>query len=154
MKSALIFFKNIFLSVIFGKIVFFGFVLAPRVFKVLPHDLAAKLQNSLFPSYYFLDLISFIGLGVILFVFKNAVFSKSYQKSRAWRWTQTFYFIGLLISLYSYYFMLPEMLSLYQSGASADRDAFQWFHKLSVSLNSGILFLSATLMASSVEKVR
>jgi uncharacterized membrane protein len=40
-----------------GSILFFSFVVAPTVFKVLKPEEAAKLQRALFPKYYLVGLV-------------------------------------------------------------------------------------------------
>lgn len=45
------------LAVWVGGIIFFSFVIAPTVFKVLQPEDAAKLQRALFPKYYLVGII-------------------------------------------------------------------------------------------------
>ncbi len=40
-----------------GSIIFFSFVIAPTVFKVLKPEDAARLQRALFPKYYFVGIV-------------------------------------------------------------------------------------------------
>lgn len=40
-----------------GSIIFFSFVVAPTVFKVLPATEAARLQRALFPRYYLVGMV-------------------------------------------------------------------------------------------------
>src|SRR4051812_8689445 len=51
-----------------GEMLFFIVIFAPRVFKVLPRDLAGELQGHIFPPYYAAGLISagLIAIGVLL----------------------------------------------------------------------------------------
>jgi hypothetical protein len=53
-----------------GSIIFFSFVIAPTIFKVLKPEDAAKLQRALFPKYYLVGIIctglSFVCVAVLL----------------------------------------------------------------------------------------
>src|SRR2546423_2912012 len=47
-----------------GSIMFFSFVIAPTIFKVLKPEDAAKLQRALFPKYYLVGIIC-AGIGIV-----------------------------------------------------------------------------------------
>src|SRR5689334_7701700 len=47
-----------------GSIMFFSFVIAPTVFKVLKPEDAAKLQRAMFPKYYLVGIIC-AGIGIV-----------------------------------------------------------------------------------------
>lgn len=49
-------------SLVLGVMLFFSFVLAPMIFKVLPPDNASVFVRAIFPYYY---LVNFLILGVI-----------------------------------------------------------------------------------------
>ncbi len=52
------------LAVWLGSIIFFSFVVAPTIFKVLDPEAAARLQRALFPKYYLLGMIC-SALGIV-----------------------------------------------------------------------------------------
>ncbi len=52
------------LAVWIGSIIFFSFVVAPTVFKVLKPEDAARLQRAVFPKYYLVGMIA-AGLGIV-----------------------------------------------------------------------------------------
>ncbi|MEI6085494.1 MAG: DUF4149 domain-containing protein [Verrucomicrobiota bacterium] len=57
-----------------GSIMFFSFVIAPTIFKVLKPEDAAKLQRALFPKYYFVGIVC-AGVGIVcvgLLLFERA----------------------------------------------------------------------------------
>src|SRR5438093_9875890 len=51
------------LAVWVGSIIFFSFVIAPTVFKVLKPEDAARLQRALFPKYYLVGILC-AGIGI------------------------------------------------------------------------------------------
>ena len=59
-------FQNI-IAITLGMMIFFSFVLAPMIFKILDPDNAGKFVRKIFPYYYFVNLI-FLSIAVILFV--------------------------------------------------------------------------------------
>ena len=40
-----------------GEMLFFISIFAPRVFKILPREMAGRLQGEIFPAYYIADII-------------------------------------------------------------------------------------------------
>ena len=52
------------LGVWVGSIIFFSFVIAPTIFKVLKPEDAARLQRALFPKYYLVGVIC-AGVGIV-----------------------------------------------------------------------------------------
>src|SRR4051812_26600656 len=65
MKNILDKLYRIFSGIWLGTIVFFSGVIAPQIFKNLPHEDAATLQNKLFPYYYVVgSLCGFILIGL------------------------------------------------------------------------------------------
>ena len=55
------------LAINLGMMIFFSFVLAPIIFKILDAENAGKFVRKIFPYYYFVNLI-FLSIAVILFV--------------------------------------------------------------------------------------
>ena len=58
-------FQNI-IAITLGMMIFFSFVLAPMIFKILDPDNAGKFVRKIFPYYYFVNLI-FLSIAAILF---------------------------------------------------------------------------------------
>ena len=55
------------LAINLGMMIFFSFVLAPMIFKLLDAENAGKFVRKIFPYYYFVNLI-FLSIAVILFI--------------------------------------------------------------------------------------
>jgi len=64
MTQAVKWFYLVALGVWVGSIIFFSFVIAPTVFKVLKPEDAARLQRVLFPKYYLVGIIC-AGIGIV-----------------------------------------------------------------------------------------
>ena len=54
------------LAISLGMMIFFSFVLAPMIFKILDPENAGKFVRKIFPYYYFVNLV-FLSLAVVLF---------------------------------------------------------------------------------------
>ena len=54
------------IAISLGMMIFFSFVLAPMIFKILDAENAGKFVRKIFPYYYFVNLIS-LSVAVILF---------------------------------------------------------------------------------------
>ena len=57
---------QIIIAISLGMMIFFSFVLAPMIFKILDSANAGKFVRKIFPYYYFVNLI-FLSIAVILF---------------------------------------------------------------------------------------
>ena len=55
------------LAINLGMMIFFSFVLAPMIFKILDAENAGKFVRKIFPYYYFVNLI-FLSIAVVLFI--------------------------------------------------------------------------------------
>ena len=55
------------LSICLGMMIFFSFVLAPMIFKILDAENAGKFVRKIFPYYYSINLV-FLLIAIILFV--------------------------------------------------------------------------------------
>ena len=55
------------LAINLGMMIFFSFVLAPMIFKILDAENAGKFVRKIFPYYYFVNL-TFLSIAVILFI--------------------------------------------------------------------------------------
>ena len=54
------------LAICLGMMIFFSFVLAPMIFKILDAENAGKFVRKIFPYYYFINLV-FLLIAIILF---------------------------------------------------------------------------------------
>ena len=54
------------LAISLGMMIFFSFVLAPMIFKILDPENAGKFVRKIFPYYYFFNLV-FLSVAVVLF---------------------------------------------------------------------------------------
>ena len=54
------------LAISLGMMIFFSFVLAPMIFKILDPENAGKFVRKIFPYYYFVNLV-FLSVAVVLF---------------------------------------------------------------------------------------
>lgn len=120
-----------------GEMLFFIVIFAPRVFKVLPRDMAGLLQSHLFPPYYAAGLVSAgvltLGLGlqrqlrpvpVALIAVAAAVFA------------------------YSLFSITPELNGLRPQMQDPEVAArFAVLHKLSVQVNGAALLCLLALLA-------
>jgi hypothetical protein len=116
-----------------GSMVFFSFLFAPLVFKVLPRDMASLLQNALFPRYFlFLVIVSAITwLTLILLRFK--------------RWLSLMAAVSTAIFFYCQQKITPKLASLSQLGLGQSDD-FHFLHRFSVILNSVGLLIGLFLL--------
>ena len=60
------------LSICLGMMIFFSFVLAPMIFKILDAENAGKFVRKIFPYYYFINLV-FLLIAIILFVIISSI---------------------------------------------------------------------------------
>ena len=65
------FIQNI-IAISLGMMIFFSFVLAPMIFKILDAENAGKFVRKIFPYYYFVNLI-FLSIAAILFFLVNSL---------------------------------------------------------------------------------
>ena len=55
------------LAINLGMMIFFSFVLAPMIFKILDAENAGKFVRKIFPYYFFVNLI-FLSIAIILYI--------------------------------------------------------------------------------------
>ena len=60
------------LSICLGIMIFFSFVLAPMIFKILDAENAGKFVRKIFPYYYSVNLV-FLLIAIILFVIISSI---------------------------------------------------------------------------------
>jgi membrane-associated HD superfamily phosphohydrolase len=109
-------------SIWLGSIVFFSFVIAPQIFKVLPRFEAAKLQNHLFPFYYSVGIVCALGMLFYAF-FKD-------QKKITW------IAIALALSLIG----LTTLSPLIKEAFLSQNVSIKWLHPTAIGLNLAMLF--------------
>ena len=109
-------------SIWLGSIVFFSFIIAPQIFKVLPRFEAAKLQNHLFPFYYSVGIIC--ALGMLLYAFLKE------QKKIIW--------IGLALALAL--IGLTTLSPLIKDAFLSQSASIKWLHPTAIGLNLAMLF--------------
>ena len=65
------------IAISLGMMIFFSFVLAPMIFKILDAENAGKFVRKIFPYYYFVNLI-FLSVAVILFYLISSLSAEFY----------------------------------------------------------------------------
>ena len=60
------------LAISLGMMIFFSFVLAPMIFKILDAESAGKFVRKIFPYYYFVNLI-FLTIATVIFFFISSL---------------------------------------------------------------------------------
>ena len=68
--------QNVF-AINLGMMIFFSFVLAPMIFKILDDENAGKFVRKIFPYYYFVNLI-FLIIAIVLLITLSAIDSRFY----------------------------------------------------------------------------
>tara|TARA_S200000501_G_scaffold376594_1_gene432014 strand:- start:7377 stop:7763 length:387 start_codon:yes stop_codon:yes gene_type:complete len=63
--------QNVF-AINLGMMIFFSFVLAPMIFKILDDENAGKFVRKIFPYYYFVNLI-FLIIAIVLLITLSAI---------------------------------------------------------------------------------
>ena len=65
------------LAISLGMMIFFSFILAPMIFKILDAENAGKFVRKIFPYYYFVNLI-FLIIALILFIIISSIDTRFY----------------------------------------------------------------------------
>ena len=68
--------QNVF-AINLGMMIFFSFVLAPMIFKILDAENAGKFVRKIFPYYYFVNLI-FLIIAIVLLITLSTIDSRFY----------------------------------------------------------------------------
>ena len=92
-------FQNI-IAITLGMMIFFSFVLAPMIFKILDPDNAGKFVRKIFPYYYFVNLI-FLSFAAILIFFISYLGIKFYITT-----------LLALSFIFTQFILMPLILSL------------------------------------------
>ena len=113
-----------------GMMIFFSFVLAPMIFKILDSQNAGKFVRKIFPFYYFVNFI-FLLIAIILFILFSSLESDFY--------------ITLILAitfLFSQFILMPLINKFKDSNQTKK---FKFAHGLSVVINfvqmAGLLYI-------------
>ena len=108
------------IAISLGMMIFFSFIVAPVIFKVLDAVNAGKFVRKIFPFYYMINLI-ILSLVVILFIYKSQI-------------NIDFYLVLFLALLFAFLlFILMPMINKFKDNNEDKK--FDFSHKLSVILN-------------------
>ena len=108
------------LAINLGMMIFFSFVLAPMIFKILDAENAGKFVRKIFPYYYFVNLI-FLSIAVILFVIISSLGLSFYIT------------ISLAISFVFAQFILMPIINKFKD--NNEEKKFKYAHGTSVLIN-------------------
>ena len=103
-----------------GMMIFFSFVLAPMIFKILDAENAGKFVRKIFPYYYFVNLI-FLSIAVILFIIISSLGLSFYIT------------LSLAISFIFAQFILMPIINKFKD--NNEEKKFKYAHGTSVFIN-------------------
>tara|TARA_E500000331_G_C16764311_1_gene500982 strand:+ start:55 stop:444 length:390 start_codon:yes stop_codon:yes gene_type:complete len=108
------------IAISLGAMIFFSFIVAPVIFKVLDAVNAGKFVRKIFPFYYMINLI-ILSLVVILFIYNSQI-------------NTDFYLVLFLALLFAFLlFILMPMINKFKDNNEDKK--FDFSHKFSVMLN-------------------
>jgi|TARA_Y100001970_G_scaffold38751_1_gene47728 hypothetical protein len=108
------------LAISLGMMIFFSFVLAPMIFKILDAENAGKFVRKIFPYYYFVNLI-FLSIAVILFIIISSLGLSFYIT------------LSLAISFVFAQFILMPIINKFKD--NNEEKKFKYAHGTSVLIN-------------------
>ena len=108
------------LAISLGMMIFFSFVLAPMIFKILDAENAGKFVRKIFPYYYFVNLI-FLFIAVILFIIISSLGLSFYIT------------LSLAISFIFAQFILMPIINKFKD--NNEEKKFKYAHGTSVLIN-------------------
>tara|TARA_A100001037_G_scaffold155554_1_gene140222 strand:+ start:156 stop:542 length:387 start_codon:yes stop_codon:yes gene_type:complete len=108
------------LAINLGMMIFFSFVLAPMIFKILDAENAGKFVRKIFPYYYFVNLI-FLSIAVILFIIISSLGLSFYIT------------LSLAISFVFAQFILMPIINKFKD--NNEEKKFKYAHGTSVLIN-------------------
>jgi|GEM_PF-792554 len=155
-----------------GQMLFFITIFAPRVFKILPRELAGNLQGSIFPAYYtaglvcgaivLLSLLATQGFGTRSItsnsagalggeLFTNPGAGTRQLSRRRFKIVVGCTLFAMLVYAFSLWYVTPELEALrpllYGETPSAEAtEHFRSLHRLSVQTNGAALLALLTLI--------
>ena len=113
------FIQNI-IAISLGMMIFFSFVLAPMIFKILDAENAGKFVRKIFPYYYFVNLI-FLSIAIILFIIISSLGLSFYIT------------LSLAISFVFAQFILMPIINKFKD--NNEEKKFKYAHGTSVLIN-------------------
>ena len=108
------------LAIVLGMMIFFSFVLAPMIFKILDAENAGKFVRKIFPYYYFVNLI-FLSIAIILFIIISSL--------------EINFYITLVLTIsfiFAQFFLMPMINKLKDNN---EEKKFKYAHGASVIIN-------------------
>ncbi|MGK2230478.1 MAG: hypothetical protein ACI9QA_000632 [Methanobacteriota archaeon] len=125
-----------------GTVVFFSFVVAPRVFDVLERDRAGDVVNRIFPTYYVLGAtLGVVGTaagGIRVYVDGASTAVAGYVAALL---------VAVAVAVFSRVYLVPRIRGNDRSREDSDVDAFERYHSASVRLNTVILVSLAAALS-------
>ena len=117
-------------AICLGMMIFFSFILAPMIFKILDPENAGKFVRKIFPYYYFVNLV-FLLTVVILFLLNSKINFEFYI------------IVSLVISfIFAQFILMPFINKLRDNN---EENKFKYAHSFSVAINFlqmiGLVFL-------------
>ena len=117
-------------AICLGMMIFFSFILAPMIFKILDPENAGKFVRKIFPYYYFVNLV-FLSIVLILFLLNSKINLEFYV------------IVSLVISfIFAQFILMPFINKLRDNN---EENKFKYAHGFSVAINFlqmiGLVFL-------------
>ena len=117
-------------AICLGMMIFFSFILAPMIFKILNPENASKFVRKIFPYYYFVNLV-FLLIVVILFLLNSKINFEFYI------------IVSLVISfIFAQFILMPFINKIRDNN---EENKFKYAHGFSVAINFlqmiGLVFL-------------
>ena len=118
------------IAICLGMMIFFSFILAPIIFKILDPENAGKFVRKIFPYYYFVNLV-FLSIVVILILLNSKINFEFYI------------IVSLVISfIFAQFILMPFINKLRDNN---EENKFKYAHGFSVAINFlqmiGLVFL-------------
>ena len=118
------------IAICLGMMIFFSFILAPMIFKILDPENAGKFVRKIFPYYYFVNLV-FLSIVVILILLNSKINFEFYI------------IVSLVISfIFAQFILMPFINKLRDNN---EENKFKYAHGFSVAINFlqmiGLVFL-------------
>ena len=108
------------IAISLGTMLFFSFVIAPVIFKVLDSNNAGKFVRKIFPHYYLINLIILSIAALLLFYISSVNFD---------------FYITLVITILFAFSLLILMPLINKFKDSKEEKKFKYSHALSVIIN-------------------
>jgi len=117
-------------AICLGMMIFFSFILAPMIFKILDPENAGKFVRKIFPYYYFVNLV-FLSIVLILFLLNSKINLEFYV------------IVSLVISfIFAQFILMPFINKIRDNN---EENKFKYAHGFSVAINFlqilGLVFL-------------